>query len=626
MSVYSVIESAKATLTANGKGVYVVPDIPDDVMNNAIRGITEGSVTELSLVSVRDISGTYTVPSYQRGYRWGETQVGQLLDDIYGFDGSEGRIYCLQPVVLKRNDADGTYELIDGQQRFTTLYLLFAYLKPYLGAANPDFSLRYQTRDTSGELLTSPEKLVDGGATAASTMDGWYIRKACQTIVKWFRTHEGAEKEIVGKLPSVKIIRYEVAPSEDVRDAFIRLNRGKIPLTNAELVKALLLARHRHSRLTELARQRIALQWDWVEQGLHDDAFWRFLVNDRDTSDTAYQTRIDLLLELISERTVRKDRYAPFYWALEECGIEGADGLPPEQRIWEDIMTAYQTLRDAYDDRDLYHWIGYLIAAVKQPLRRIYGAMRTMEKDLLSRWLKKSITESLPENPAELRYDRGQADMDRLRDILLLFNVETCRRSEGDGRRFSFDQYKTTKSYSLEHIHAQHSEGLSKSEDWKAWLKLHEKSVERVNPALAAEVRQAIDTIGKLGGPEFVDLAGRVTKALEDPNDPPPEAQMHSIANLALLSCGINAALSNAVFSVKREMILKMIGEGEYIPECTVRAFLKYYSGQEVGNVLYWGTADCKSYVRAIENTLKEYKVEGLWEGLSGDNEERNHE
>ena len=69
---------------------------------------------------VKDIKGTFVVPSYQRGYRWGRDEVTRLLDDIYE---NLGKNYCLQPVVVARR-GDGSYELIDGQQRLTTLMLL----------------------------------------------------------------------------------------------------------------------------------------------------------------------------------------------------------------------------------------------------------------------------------------------------------------------------------------------------------------------------------------------------------------------------------------------------------------------------------------------------------------------
>ena len=72
---------------------------------------------------VADISGSFYIPSYQRGYRWSETEVVRLLDDIYQ-NGKKN--YCLQPVVVRKKEDQ--YELIDGQQKLTTLYLIYKYM------------------------------------------------------------------------------------------------------------------------------------------------------------------------------------------------------------------------------------------------------------------------------------------------------------------------------------------------------------------------------------------------------------------------------------------------------------------------------------------------------------------
>lgn len=104
---------------------------------------------------VADISGSFYIPSYQRGYRWSETEVVRLLDDIYQ-NGKKN--YCLQPVVVRKKEDQ--YELIDGQQRLTTLYLMFSVMQtktqwsqntymPYLKEADDD----HLSRDEMGQYL-----------------------------------------------------------------------------------------------------------------------------------------------------------------------------------------------------------------------------------------------------------------------------------------------------------------------------------------------------------------------------------------------------------------------------------------------------------------------------------------
>ena len=76
---------------------------------------------------------TYWIPAYQRGYRWSPLQVTQLLDDVWEFvqeseGGARQQFYCLQPLVIKALPT-GAFEVVDGQQRLTTIYILLTYLK-----------------------------------------------------------------------------------------------------------------------------------------------------------------------------------------------------------------------------------------------------------------------------------------------------------------------------------------------------------------------------------------------------------------------------------------------------------------------------------------------------------------
>ena len=73
---------------------------------------------------IGDITGEFVIEAYQRGYRWTKDEIEHLLNDIDEIP--DGQNYCLQPIVVKNKN--GFYELIDGQQRLTTLYLIMKYL------------------------------------------------------------------------------------------------------------------------------------------------------------------------------------------------------------------------------------------------------------------------------------------------------------------------------------------------------------------------------------------------------------------------------------------------------------------------------------------------------------------
>ena len=119
------------------------------------------------IVPVIDLFGKkFFIPSYQRGYRWERQQVEDLLRDINDFAKEpQGNFYCLQPLIVKKyNDKDDWYEVIDGQQRLTTLRLLLLYLsemakeEKYEGGlpavpVDKIFILDYETRVDSNKFF-----------------------------------------------------------------------------------------------------------------------------------------------------------------------------------------------------------------------------------------------------------------------------------------------------------------------------------------------------------------------------------------------------------------------------------------------------------------------------------------
>lgn len=281
---------------------------------------------------VADIKGSFYVPSYQRGYRWGKDEVIRLLDDIYT---NGNKNYCLQPVVVRKSDKG--FELIDGQQRLTTLFILLTYIKKeYKPRIEVKFELTYETRENSAEFLQNINE-----ATADSNIDFYHIYQAYKTIDDWFNAQEDSvvvADDIYGYLVKfVKIIWYEVGENEDAIGLFTRLNIGKIPLTSAELVKAMFLSSDYKDKVSREKQEEISLQWDNMEKELHDDSLWYFLTN---RTNMRYQTRIDLILDLVSEKPAdNREKYYTFF-KIDEIGrIMSLDDL------WRKIQQTFLILK-----------------------------------------------------------------------------------------------------------------------------------------------------------------------------------------------------------------------------------------------------------------------------------------
>ncbi len=163
----------------------------------------------IELKPISELLGmSFFIPSYQRGYRWTEQQVTDLLDDIYSFatkkKESEKEFYCLQPVIVKkRNTTDSNseeYEVIDGQQRLTTIRILFSYLiNEYLNGK--PLEKRYGKRLYTIDFETRPECvgfLDEIKLEEKSNIDHYHIAQAYKHISSWFDSKMKEDGNMLG--------------------------------------------------------------------------------------------------------------------------------------------------------------------------------------------------------------------------------------------------------------------------------------------------------------------------------------------------------------------------------------------------------------------------------------------
>lgn len=592
------------------------------------------------LEKVSKLQGHFFVPSYQRGYRWGQHEVEALLNDIYGCRFLDpGTKYCLQPIVVKERvsgaSADeareglpppGTvyYELIDGQQRLTTLYLLYLYLQKVKGVV-PRIRLSYETRPGSAAYLCEPIE-----AKRNENIDFFHMHLAWQCIERWFQktaeqTDDGQIAGVADDMyrhlrEQVHVIWYD-AGEQDSITLFTRLNVGRIALTNAELVKALLLSGRDPGTTTAHYRQvEIATQWDMIEQSLQDDAFWSFLTN---RPALAYPARIELLFDLLAKKSAaRSDRFFTFDYFKKRLDVQQrqnktgkkADthqGIAPQIAVWTPVLELYHLLREWFENRDLYHKIGYLVAAgdkLGDLVEKATGE-NAVRKSAFSAFLDDRIARLLgldATRARELDYEKHRHECERL---LLLFNVETVRLLDHSSERYPFHSHKKER-WSLEHVHAQNAEPLKTESEWRSWLadarralfalpRFEDKQREDAKAGLLGEINRTLGSA--TGGVKRVDFNVLSRQVLEGFLNPESTSQdEHSIANLALLSGAVNSALSNGAFQVKRLQIIDMDQEGKFIPICTRRVFLKYYTRTDNQQMHLWSRADRDSYLDAM--------------------------
>lgn len=571
---------------------------------------------------IKDIRGTFYIPAYQRGYRWERTQVKTLLSDLYQCMEANGqeKDYCLQPVVVQKK-GELQYDLIDGQQRLTTIYILLRYAQQNFETDyaqqnfgtdyaqqnfETEFSFKYETREKTQAFLDNMDPQL-----AQTNIDFFHIYQAYTTIKDWleetFPADTYSQSSALYKLCNyvnerVKVIWYEVGAEADPIALFTRLNVGKIQLTNAELIRALFLS-DTPNGMENRRKYEIAIQWDDIEKQLRDDdgAFWAFITRKRAED---YPTRIDILFDLMCHKQdAEKDPLFTFFKMEERLKHSDWDS------VWQEVINGFLQLKEWYKDNVYYHKIGYLIASGSNTMADLFdearGKRKSEFKDRLDELIAESITWRTNDKDSYWDLDYHK-DYNRICRILLLFNVQSII-SYRVRQRFPFNEYNNEK-WSIEHIHAQNSEGLKTVELQLEWLQKHLPSLKAIHcdepdNELVRAVEKAIDD-GRFIRSDFEDIFRHVVNDLSDTTD---TDYINTLPNLALLSCGHNTCLSNSTFDVKRNLIIKMDKSGEFIPYCTKMTFLKYYENSSDVQVHFWGQKDREAYLQAIQHVIAPY-------------------
>ncbi len=581
-------------------------------------------------------NSTFYIKDYQRGYRWEEQQVKSLLDDLLEFNHDNHTLkYCMQPLVVKKaernavahtrtlselitpdavkseetesSNCDSAWELIDGQQRLTTKLLVLnccyeALKKP----PAPPYQIYYQ-------LIRN--------------IDEYYINHAKKVIDDWFDSFgsksDDIRSEIRGKINSdIQFIWYEVESNANSVEIFTKLNIGKIPLTNAELFKAQLLnpdridKKDREKEVKEnVTLASIAFEWDKIEQSLRDNDFWSFISNEMLDAET----RIDYLLRLYAIQIK--------YEGEIDSAIQEADGLFPflainsyirkhkmdsnsiacNETIWKEIVSIHDRLKSWYTNNKLYHYIGFLIATGKSGIKVITELVKDTDKKKKSE-VKEIVFDKIRKQMKNVTLDNlsYSKDSQRIRSVLLFFNLFTMVQSKTDSR-FSFKQYKDPKiHWDIEHIHARATDeeirAIKDPDKRKDFLESLKKQFEEINDQEAVQkINQFILTevsTNNINEDEFLDFCCKITDKYGNYDE-------NGIGNLTLLDAETNRSYHNALYPIKRIRIIERDKGEVFIPVCTKNVFLKMYSSN-FSNMMEWTKDDAEDYLSAMKKALVE--------------------
>ena len=630
-------------------------------------------------LSVKDIVSKYkkfNVPSLQRTYRWGEKEITLLLNDLYEFyntnEDSTNDFYPLQPLILKKsNQNDDTWNVLDGQQRLTTIKLIASFL-----GMDKDYCLdiSYDTREKTKDFLDniSNKKEEDVG----KSMELYYIFHAYEVIKAWFQKNKKEkDKEKIDAIRNVlfekertRFVVQEMNIDDDEAKTFQNINQGRIPLSCSELIKALFLGHIFESHKSDnncrfayssdgyglfipinpikerqsLTRLQniIAKEWDDIETVLMHDEFYSFVCPEKDRSIN----RMDFLFKVVCGNEKYKkyktdDPFNAIYESIKEIknNDKNKNLVDILSTCWNDVVKCFNRMQKLYYDFDAYHLVGFCICEdigisedfykycnEDEKLDEFKTAIRVKIKGKLLNGLK---TDDLDEESIEkLQYKDSK---NQIKEILLLHNLQSYSYEK---IRFPFNLYDGGKNYDIEHIHATAEEKADKKSRYE-WFETNYSDIKREKDKLKdsddlkklfvsfenAYKGNNLDEFKK--DEEFNKLREiMINDNLDNGNEKEDLSTDDGIRNLCLLDSTTNRTYKNSLFITKREMILKK-AKGEMDKEyyvyplllCTERIFLKFYSNVDSDdNLNFWTKNNREAYLKDISKKVTDFlKLKG---------------
>jgi hypothetical protein len=575
-----------------------------------IKGIFTDCLTDY------DAPGGYLIETYQRGYKWGSGKgepVDKLLQDLWqsfrmGQESGNVREYYLQYITVKRiqrTDRPAVLEVIDGQQRLTTLSLLCSVLRYLQSSAKPSFTddkLDYAIRsnflrdfiygDHCAHLLTQANWL-DFIAVHpdCDRQDVWYLFSAAHAL------HTFLAKQTTDNLAAfesylarhVMLIVNAIEEGVTSEKVFRNLNSNRVLLVESELVKGLLLtyagrespldhasARSFHEIL-EL-RATLGRRWDEMERWVARE------------NVSAFYSRAGsgplLLLRLVADHQGYQPAGAPNerFPLLSFFQQRIQEGQFTAGAVLEELWLCHALLREWFEEDYMHNCLGLLFFSQEyQENRQVLLSQLTSRTVLESgprRFLQSKIKNlpCLKSEATELAYSEHRS---KIHDLLLLVNAFPKA-----ARRFDFSSFGAGQ-WSLEHIFPQNPRRkgapLEPVDQALLYELIPEEQRDEELLTLLAQPELSKDEQEKLK--EKIRIAAPL---------------LHRVGNMALLQSGDNSAMGNGFFDKKRQRIVDRISSGSFVPAHTFNVFSKLIIPTSA-SLNMWSKNDINTHADYIE-------------------------
>lgn len=561
----------------------------------------------------------YNIPLYQRGYKWTPREVKKLLNDIKAFNPIEDKFYCLQNITIVPNK--NVFNVVDGQQRLTTLTLLLS----YLGYSNlvgnkvrfPDNSIRTETNHFLNKIINQENDIckISWDSFIVNNpdydhQDIFHLFHAYQSINEWFLANDNilSKDEFSNKLTNnVKLIVNKIDTKNDEEEIFGNLNSKRIPLDGSDLFRAILITRvaleeNRKDAnikdIIQLNEKRVKIGWEfdninnWWSQENIKNYFQRFIsIKSEVTSSDLklFDTNkhpINLLLFLFAESENEKQLTLELIENYNSTAIV----------LYKKFLKLHNTLVDWFEDREIYHYLGFLFANTKTSFKSIWDKWQKSDSRInFIRSLKNDIKKVIYKNDIEIDFTNDTIDWFHeenalLVQVLILLDIIY---SLDKTQPFMHPLYFTKNSNDIEHIFPQNPKDVTEKKEF----------IEFLNTINETNIFDITDFEKKKDDTKYLE---KVESFIQEHI---ASIKINSIGNLVLLYLGLNRSIGRISYTRKRSRVIDFFNRGNYIQPHTFRVFVRYFNNSEMNTreLEHWTNIDIEANAKAIDNKIKNF-------------------
>ena len=588
------------------------------------------------LYSIENIFGSYLgdkkyiIPAYQRGYKWEAKDVTRLLDDIAAFEPNEefDLFYCLQNITLveAKDNVDGNqpikgYNVVDGQQRLTTLIVILSFLQEYQIIKDKiEYNVRPQTEDFFREYLYQKSNLgefpdwnfflkyCDENGKDYNYQDIFYLFQSYNTVSQWFKNHPDKETMKDKILHNVKMI-VNLTKNVEEQDLFENLNGKRVPLDGADLIRAIIITRVAKQEVVEFEgtikanvilnerRIRIGMALDEMNRWWSQSEVFTYFRN------FAKEAKVEVGSTVAFNDDIYPINHLFKLYVLAFCkgnlSMDTFEKESVEDGFFDKLVDFHRTLQDWYGDQRLYHLIlfAYLYGAIsdngkKQSLsfKKIYGIWKEKSKHKFINWLKERIQENaeikdlISEKDEILKMNESRAFEENYFDakyicIYVLLDIIDILKSPNRINRLPARNFKAADE-DLEHIFPQTPIGDRKKELEKQ-KEILKQYVETINRFIEEGERIQISEIEN----KWKDENWRKTTRELVNEKLRKVIPINSLGNICLLHRNVNRGYGNDFFLDKRIDVMRKSQDGLYVRPHVYDAFNKVFIEREQNSI-----------------------------------------